>query len=555
MKKPGKFAALLILFLLSRLAAASEGYVLNMYHFNLQYVAGSEKAMREGVVKGFEPLLDVYLAHPGWRADFELQGEFITYMAKNYPAVLEKFRKLAKSGQAEVVSFHYSDQLILGFPALDEERSLKLVKEIFEKYDIPLSGVIFTQEAQFGEGVCELGRKWGYRIAVMTASPYNAFQNDPGLPYFNCHGMEVLKAENPDVAPEVEKPEDYKDAKSGVRVKWYFLGDGELVVTGGVSPYFSPVFKPRADKINKLENDFARLEKDGYKIATISEYVDALHRNKISPRPLKPILDAPWRPEDDQGVFTWMGKYVFPGEDDWGIRTENWRTRSWLLAAEKAGFKWEQLREAWMNQLDAEVTDSTGWFPFPVELRYSPEKSKLVVEEVKKLCPSCKPEEMKLELEPVAQKDFPVKVVVAGASSVQQKFFKVKGRENLYALESKFKAGSDSKLAFPFTGPAIVYSPAMMEDQVVRIPLNQIKHPLHYVGLANGLIALDDGLWLVRDNRAGMVGCGIDPDNKEIHFRVKGAAGKDIFFRVYIFKGAEKDALDFANQLNQIHGS
>jgi hypothetical protein len=93
-----------------------------------------------------------------------------------------------------------------------------------------------------------------------------------------------------------------------------------------------------------------------------------------------------------------------------------------------------------------------------------------------------------------------------------------------------------------------------MEDQVVRIPLDKIKHPLHYVGLANGLIALDDNLWIIRDNRAGMVGCGIDPDNKEIHFRVKGARGKDIFFRVYVFKGAEKDALDFANQLNQIKG-
>jgi hypothetical protein len=85
---------------------------------------------------------------------------------------------------------------------------------------------------------------------------------------------------------------------------------------------------------DKVEADFAKLQEDGYKIATVSEYVEALHRNKVQPRQLKPFLDAPWRPEDDSGVFTWMGKYVTPGEDDWAIRTQNWQTRSWLLAAE-----------------------------------------------------------------------------------------------------------------------------------------------------------------------------------------------------------------------------
>jgi len=540
----------LVLALLGLKAKAGEGYVLNMYHFNLQYVAGSEKAMWEGLQKGLEPLLDVYLAHPDWKADFEMQAEFITYMAEKDPAALEKLRKLAKNGQAEMVSFHYADQLILGFPALDQERSLKITKEIFEQYEIPLSGVIFTQEAQFGEGVCALGKKSGYRIAVMTAGPYNWFQDDPGLPYFTCRGIVVLKAENPDVPPEQTRIDDFE----GVRVKWYFLGDGELVVTGGISPYFSGLFKPRAGRIKKLEADFQKLQGEGYQIATISEYVSALERHKIQPRPLKPILDAPWRPEDDQGVFTWMGKYVLPKEDDYAIRTQNWQARSWLLAAEKAGIDWSSLGLVWKNQLDAEVTDSTGWFPFAVELKYSPDKSRMVIEEVKKLCPSCKPGEMKLDLEPIAEKDFPVAAKVVGAQKSETKFYQVKGRDGLFAVEAEFIAGKDSKLAFPFTGKAIVYSPAMLEDELVRIPLDQIKHPLHYVGLPNGLIGLDEKVWLIRENQAGMVGCGIDPDNQEIHFRVKGARGKEIFFRVFIFQGLEKDALNFANQLNQIRG-
>jgi hypothetical protein len=549
MKKALILSAIIILGLAAfQKAFAEGGYVLNMYHFNLQYVAGSEKAERAGVEKGLEPLLDIYLAHPGWKADFEMQAEFISYMAQNYPKVLEKVRKLAKNGQAEMVSFHYSDQLILGFPALDEERSLQLTREVFEKNDIPLSGVIFTQEAQFGEGVCKLGKKWGYKTAVMTPGAYNWFQKDPGYPYFSCRGLEVLKAENPDIKPE--KMVEYSEG--GVKAKWYFLGDGELVVTGGISPYFAGLFRPNQGHIKKMELDFKAYQDKGYKIATVGEYVEALHKANIQPRPLKPILDAPWRPEDDHGVFIWMGKYASPKENDYGIRTENYQVRALLLAAEKAGFKWDQLREIWKNQLDAEVTDSTGWLPFEVEIKYSPIKSKMVVDAVNKLCPSCKAEEMKFDYEPVAAKDFPTSPKIVGASKKDLKLLKVKGKDNLWAVEASFTATRDSKLAFPFTGSAIKYSPAMIEDEVVTIPLDQIKHRLHYVGLPNGLIALDDGLWIIRDDRAGMVACGIDPVNKEIHFRVSGyTAGRKFFFRVFVFKGSEKDALKFANDLNQ----
>jgi len=549
MKKSLVLATVLLAGLAGFKAFAEDGYILNMYHFNLQYVAGSDQAERAGVEKGLEPLLDIYLAHPGWKADFEMQSEFITYLAKNYPKVLEKLRTLAKNGQAEMVSFHYSDQLILGFPALDEERSLKLTGEIFEQYDVPLSGVIFTQEAQFGEGVCRLGKKWGYKVAVMTPGSYNWFQDDPGYPYFSCRGFEVLKAEDPDIKPE--KAVEYADAGSGVKAKWYFLGDGELVVTGGISPYFAGLFRPSGARIKKIEADFKRYQSEGYKIATVGEYLEALHRNKVQPRPLKPMLDAPWRPEDDSGVFTWMGKQTLPKEQDWAIRTENWQARSWLLAAEKAGFNWEQLREVWKDQLDAEVTDSTGWFPFAVELRYSPAKSKAVIDAVKKLCPDCKPEHMQFDLAPIAVGDFPVAARVVGAKKEETKFFKVKGRDNLYAVETKITTGKDTKLSFPFTGPEIVYSPAMIEMEAVHIPLDRIKHSDFYVGLTNGLAALDQDLWIIRDNQAGMVACGFDPDNQEIHFRLKGGPGREIFYRVFVFKGPEKEALAFANQLNQ----
>src|SRR4030042_1105564 len=76
------------------------GYLLNMYHFNIQYIAGSEKAMRRCVEQGFAPLVDFYLAHPNWHADFEMQGQYLEYLDQNYPEVLRNFKTLVEGGQA-----------------------------------------------------------------------------------------------------------------------------------------------------------------------------------------------------------------------------------------------------------------------------------------------------------------------------------------------------------------------------------------------------------------------------------------------------------------------
>ena len=122
MKKPALALALALLSL--SVGRAQEpnpapGFLLNVYHFNIQYVVGHEASMRRIVVESFEPLVDWYLAHPGWGADFEMQGMMIEYMGEKHPAVLEKFKRLINSGQCELVSFHLSDALNL---ARSEER-------------------------------------------------------------------------------------------------------------------------------------------------------------------------------------------------------------------------------------------------------------------------------------------------------------------------------------------------------------------------------------------------------------------------------------------------
>lgn len=88
-------------------------YALALLHYNLQYVAGDEKIENRIIEGSFAPMIDFFLAHPGWGADFEMQGYMLEQTAKRYPEIFDKFKTLLDRGQVKLVSFHYSDQLFL----------------------------------------------------------------------------------------------------------------------------------------------------------------------------------------------------------------------------------------------------------------------------------------------------------------------------------------------------------------------------------------------------------------------------------------------------------
>jgi hypothetical protein len=553
--RSGIMFSLLLIFLSCSVSAQEDGYLLNMYHFNIQYVAGSEKAMRQNVEQSFAPLVDFYVEHPGWGADFEMQGQYIEFLASEYPSVLAKFKRLVNSGQAELVSFHYSDQFLLAFPAYDQERSLEISDRIFEDNNIKRSGVIFCQEAQFGEGLCDMGRRKGYEVAVMNYDLYRWFQDDDRFPFYTVRGMDVMEKR------------DATHPESGIRVKWLFLGDGELVVTGGISPYFAGLFKVRQGRLKSLEKKLEGFESEGYKIATVSQYHRALQDAGVEPVPLKSILDAPWRPEDDDGIYTWLGKYVFPWEEDYKLRTENWRTRGLLIHAETKGINFQDLWDAWKHQLNAEVTDTTGWSPFPVEIRYGHEESEAARREVKNVCPECEVPEFPFSGEILVEDDWPIPVSIRGSArdpeisvkEVAEKDMRwgyFKEDVSLWIVEaswreSRFSSGSSS-LVFPLFEPVIAYSPAMLEGDVRRIHSSEIKAQSFHLALPNGLIGLGNDYYLIRYNLSGVLAAKPDLEKGEVCFEVKKARGREFKLMFLLLRGPEKGAIELANEINLI---
>ncbi len=527
------------------LTAQPGRYVLNMYHFNLQYVAGCDICYQR-VIQSFEPLVDFYIAHPEYGADFEMQGVMIEYMAENYPAVLDKFRMIVNSGQVDLVSFHYSDQLLMAYPAHDQQWSIDINNKVFEKYGIKRSGTIFAQEAMFSEGIADMGAKNGFNVAVMTGSIYGWFQDSSELPYYTCRGLDVLR-QGGAVFPN-----------SGIEVDWEFVGDGETVTS--FDPYF-PVLKWYVKySINQLEKKFAGYANNGYTISTVSKYVDALRAAGEIPTPLKPILDTPWRPSDGSGVYQWMGKYVFPWEEDYTILTGNWTVRSCLMAFERkyGSIYPDKLEEAWKNMLEAEVSDSTGWRPFPSEIEYSKEHADAVLAIIQSVDPSLLTNAWtRPELTPEASG--PVAIKISGSLLKKQiKWYSFPGQEDVWVADVNLKkiplipSGLIS-IDFPYDSDLIEYSPAMLENEVRTISINDIKHNPIHLGIPNGLIGLGDGLYLIRDNNFGVLAARLDIDGKKISYQALNPTENELNMRFYLVKGDQATALTWANMINNIN--
>lgn len=233
----------------SSASAATEKYALSMFHFNVQYVAGglrgffttpdpkldlSAEEVEDRIVReSFEPVLDLVAKHPTWGADVELQGYMLDVLDARHPDVLEKLRSLGKSGQIEVVSFHYSDQLFMAHAPEDWRRSAALDRATFERLDVPLSGAVFCQEGQGGPGMAAAMKENGYDTLVFPKNLFS-YQHGPGAraPLYKFGDVAMLTYDGV----------SYDDGTHQIETTFWFVDDGELFATAGFDPYIAEKF-------------------------------------------------------------------------------------------------------------------------------------------------------------------------------------------------------------------------------------------------------------------------------------------------------------------------
>lgn len=550
-------------------------YSLAIYHYNLEYVAGDTEIENRIIEGSLDPMLDLFLDHPGWGADFEMQGYMIVETAKRFPEIFAKLETLVQRGQISLVSFHYADQLFLAYPAHDMAWSHRLNRRVFEKYGLEQAGAVFAQEGQFGEGMAKFMGDHGFETLVLPKNLYrHAHGEEEAQPYYSLNGISAILG---------GRGVDYEDGGAVVKTTWSYLNDAELLPTGGATPY-AQSFGYVKEAVEKYEAKLEAHEAAGYTIGTIDEYIRDLKEAGVDPAKLKPMIDGAWQPVDTQNLFRWMGNYLAAFERDNEILTNNVRVRHRLVAAElvaghleAAGFDTAGMQgdiaEAWRRQSHATVSDSTGWTPFPIEIEYVEDYSAGVEEIVDRVISEAKEllgaRTLVADIEsgavrmldaPPAETDYervdcPVDFQLTGEYE-QYKYRCVRVSDSAVRLDMRFMTKNSSKnnmrLSFPRTVDHLLFSPGLWEESYVRYD-DSVFDPEDsefYIPCSNGLIALEDDLFLIKKTDTIHVTYRYPFGEKTIDVDMNRPPSKGNVWQFYFFRGAPEDAVRFANSVN-----
>jgi hypothetical protein len=568
-------------------------FALAMFHYNLQYVATDDPAQRkkyeDGIVKiGFEPLLDLFKAHPSWNADIEMQGYFIETMQEKYPETLKKLKDLVRDCRTELVSFHYSDQLFLAYGKKDMEWSDSVNHAVFDRAGLHPSGVVFTQEGQFGEGMMDFMAGHGMNVALYPMYLYS-YWHEPATAYplWEKHG-----------AYAVPVGWNFDWTSPVFSNKWWYYDDGELLITGGLSPYFidTGTYKVNQDSINSYVEKLNELESQGYVVAGVGDYVETLKALALEARPLPDSLDGTWNPGKTNNIHRWMGGKASYVERDNDILTANFRARNEVLAAEtiiaaaaKSGVDTSEAKKslegAVRDLMLAEVSDSTGWTPSQCEIDYSLNHAALATEAASKIIASLK-SSMKLTLAEINTEtgevkgvggkpaefpvvDCPAEIKAWTLTAASYSTSETKCRQaaaDRVDVEITFQVPKDPvsrviTLEIPADLTYVEYTPALMDGHdagtgLVKYPSSEFLADTIWLGLANGLVGIGPGKYLVKDCGALHLAGGLSKKDSKVKFIDEYApidptgARAPFTWRISVITGTAEAAYKWARKIN-----
>jgi hypothetical protein len=378
------FSIATLALLASDARADAKKFALAMPHFNVQYVAGgmngfwptpdprldlsAEQIEDLIITQSFEPLLELFTAHPTWATNVELQGYMLDVIAARHPTVLANLKDLTSKGQIEIVSFHYSDQLFLAHAPDDLIRSADLNTATFANLGLPRGASVFCQEGQAGVGMAAVMKTHGESVMVWPKNLWSYQHTDlPAAPLLQFGDVVMTTTHG-----------GHWDLGGGntVDVSWTFVDDGELLMTGGRSPYTPDVFVTSAKAKADYEKQLTDLEAAGFQITTVSKFAEQVKPLQAPPAP-PPLIDGTWQPGSTDGMIKWLGMGGLHKDDerDDDVHTLAAIAHRELEAAEtiakSAGIDARaDLDAAWRLLALGEVSDASGINPFRGEVEY-----------------------------------------------------------------------------------------------------------------------------------------------------------------------------------------
>jgi hypothetical protein len=539
-------------------------YAIGLFHFNFQYVAGDYRIERRIVRESLFPVLQFFDRHPEYRSDIEMQGYGIEVLATEHPDVFALLKKLVRRGQIELVVAHYSDQLFIGYPAEDLQRSIALSDSILVRYGIQRSSVFFGQEFQWSPALAS-ALKGRYDVVVTSSDP-NSWYAGGGSPLVNVvYGRDTIRGLIGGGSKDLP----------GLSWRIAFLDDGEEFNT---KDYNSDFYRVPAQEKENMDN-YKKLLSAGYRFVTVSELVRRMGQDTAYRAPVYPLVpEGTWHMKVC-GPFMWMGRQRSGVETDGITRAVSYRLRGEVMLAEalvayasRQGKDVTALREwlkqAWEHLLLSEVSDSSGWDPWLVEVQYTDNEAatawKLIAQIMEQL--------RKLLSIPGGGWTVDTKggVVVASAAAdatttgvpaalpvdcaVRALSYSTSVRQlsdSVYQMDIECVRPADGAVEISFgTAPdGLQYSPSCGEDRSVVIPTGYPHDPAF--ALANGFIYLNNGYSLVKD-------CGVEHlaatwrvKERRLVFREELREGNNtMHMRFFLVGGAAERGLEFANAVN-----
>ena len=597
-------------------------FALSLFHFNVEYVIGgldyTDKSDKQhvfiygGDAKGwdndkvedwiitetFAPMLHMYDKHPSWGVDIELQAYMIEVMADRHPALLVLLRKLAARGQVELISFHYAAQLFLAFSKEDHTRSLDAVRQIFKDHCLPLSGVVFNQEGQAGEGRQKQLVEQGYTIGVYPKNLWQYVQHErQPWPWYESEGGTLIVG-----------PGSFDPAAGDLQLSWDFFDDGELrAVKKPFNPYFAAMAKHSPERVKEFEDQLLAKEKAGWHITTVSDYAAHLKAHKIEKKAAPPLIDGTWQAKSTDSIHRWLGgrsaAFEFEEEDN-TVRTLNAQASARLKALQRAvDLASKQgkskptdaatMTTLWRKMWHAEVSDCSGVNPWRGEVLYGIETSEAILAAVDKLATDIKGrfaanhlivDLHTNEVTPAQNLPGPVKytpvalpfavTVLHATRTLKITSGSVSDSPDEWRLTVAFgvphpdqcklpTAATDCDartlaVQFPRYDDKLRYTPALIEDEVRTYTLADWAWQLDeaWLPLANGLIGLGPAQggkqwWAIKHVQQVHVAARIRPKVAIIDFVDRAIQEPTAPTWVFtVFRGSEKDALALANRIN-----
>ncbi len=566
---------------------ASGKYAIGLFHFNFQYVAGDYKIERRIITQSLYPVLQFFQKNPQYKSDIEMQGYAIEVLATEYPDIFSLLQHLVRRGQIELVVAHYSDQLFIGYPAEDLQRSIDLSDEILNKYGLQRSRVFFGQEFQWSPALAS-ALKGKYDVVVTSSDP-NSWYNGGKAPLVNvAYGADTINALI--CGGEKDLP----------ALSWRiaFLDDGEEFNTKDYNSDFYPVAAQEKVNIDK----YRKLLQDGYTFVTVSELVRRLKNDTAYT-----IAQYPFIPEGTWhmkvcGPFMWMGRQRSGVETDGITRAVSYQVRGEVMLAEaliayasSQGLNVTKLKEwlkqAWKHLLLSEVSDSSGWDPLLVEVQYTDNEAAnarqllhMIMDELQKLLsargagwqvdtrtgavtplsdlPSASPVADALISTPAAALStagavapFPgVPAELPIYFSINAEHYTVSTRrltDSLYSMEVECTrpATGGIEISFSTAADGLQYAASCGEDISTVIPTTYPNDPAF--ALANGFIYLNNGYSLIKDCTVEHLAATWRMHEKRLVFREELREGNNtMHMRFFLVKGSADSGLRFANRLN-----